>query len=97
MGITADMLDRVDALHKSGVDIICLDSAHGHTRGVIEMLKKVKKNFKDLPVIAGNVGTGIGAKALADAGADAIKVGIGQAQFVQRELLQAQVFHRLLQ
>lgn len=77
VGITADMLDRVDALHKSGVDIICLDSAHGHTRGVIEMLKKVKKNFKDLPVIAGNVGTGIGAKALADAGADAIKVGIG--------------------
>lgn len=77
VGITSDTLQRVDALHKSGVDAICLDSAHGHTRGVMEMLKKIKKNYKDLQVIAGNVGTGQGAKALADAGADAIKVGIG--------------------
>ncbi|MEX0636290.1 MAG: IMP dehydrogenase, partial [Ferruginibacter sp.] len=59
------------------VDVICLDSAHGHTKGVIEMLKNVKKSFKGLDVIAGNVGTGAGAKALAEAGADAIKVGIG--------------------
>lgn len=77
VGITSDTLDRVDALHKAGVDIICLDSAHGHTKGVIDMLKSVKKSFKDLQVIAGNVGTGEGAKALADAGADAVKVGIG--------------------
>lgn len=77
VGITSDTLDRVDALHKAGVDIICLDSAHGHTKGVIDTLKNVKKSFKGLQVIAGNVGTGAGAKALADAGADAVKVGIG--------------------
>ncbi|MEX1203174.1 MAG: IMP dehydrogenase, partial [Ferruginibacter sp.] len=77
VGITSDTMIRVDALHKAGVDVICLDSAHGHTKGVIEMLKNVKKSFKGLDVIAGNVGTGAGAKALAEAGADAIKVGIG--------------------
>jgi len=77
VGITSDTMDRVDALHKASVDVVCLDSAHGHTKGVIETLKKVKKSFKGLQVIAGNVGTGVGAKALADAGADAVKVGIG--------------------
>jgi IMP dehydrogenase len=77
VGITSDILERVDALYHVGVDVICLDSAHGHTKGVIDALKKIKKSYKSLAVIAGNVGTGIGAKALADAGADAIKVGIG--------------------
>jgi IMP dehydrogenase len=77
VGITTDILDRVAALHHVGVDAICLDSAHGHTKGVIESLKKIKKSFKTLSVIAGNVGTGAGALALANAGADAIKVGIG--------------------
>ena len=77
VGITSDILDRVAALHHVGVDAICLDSAHGHTKGVIESLKKIKKSFKTLSVIAGNVGTGTGALALANAGADAIKVGIG--------------------
>ena len=77
VGITSDTLQRVDALQKAGVDIICLDSAHGHTKGVIDMLKAVKKSFKNVQVIAGNVGTAVGAKALADAGADAVKVGIG--------------------
>lgn len=77
VGITSDTLDRVDALQKAGVDIICLDSAHGHTKGVIDTLKKVKKSFKGLQVIAGNVGTGKGALALVEAGADAVKVGIG--------------------
>jgi IMP dehydrogenase len=77
VGITRDMLDRVDALQKVGVDIIGLDSAHGHSKGVISALKDVKKNFKNLNVIAGNVGTAEGAKALAEAGADAVKVGIG--------------------
>lgn len=77
IGITSDLLDRVHALEQAGVDIICLDSAHGHTKGVIDALKKVKKTFKGMEVIAGNVGTGAGAKALADAGADAVKVGIG--------------------
>ncbi len=77
VGITSDILDRVAALHHVGVDAICLDSAHGHTKGVIDALKKIKKSFKNLSVIAGNVGTGAGALALANAGADAIKVGIG--------------------
>ncbi len=77
VGITRDLLDRVAALQQVGVDVIALDSAHGHSRGVIEALKSVKKNFKKVEVIAGNVGTAAGAKALAAAGADAVKVGIG--------------------
>jgi IMP dehydrogenase len=77
VGITKDVLDRVDALQNVGVDVIALDSAHGHSKGVISALKEIKKNFKKINVIAGNVGTGEGAKALADAGADAVKVGIG--------------------
>ncbi|MBN8834060.1 MAG: IMP dehydrogenase [Niastella sp. SCN 39-18] len=77
VGITNDIMARVEALHKAGVDVICLDSAHGHTRGVIDKLKAIKKQFKKVQVIAGNVATGEGAKALANAGADAVKVGIG--------------------
>ncbi|MDE3247246.1 MAG: IMP dehydrogenase [Bacteroidota bacterium] len=77
LGITGDMLDRASALQQIGVDVVCLDSAHGHHRGVIDALKRVKKNFKQLQVIAGNVGTAAGAKALAAAGADAVKIGIG--------------------
>jgi len=77
LGITSDMLDRAAALQQIGVDVVCLDSAHGHTKGVIEALKSVKKSFPKLEVLAGNVGTGAGAKALAEAGADGVKVGIG--------------------
>jgi len=77
VGITKDIYDRVAALENVGVDVVCLDSAHGHTKGVIAALKKIKNNFKELQVIAGNIGTATGAKALADAGADAVKVGIG--------------------
>ncbi len=77
VGITKDILDRVSALQTVGADVIALDSAHGHSKGVIASLKEIKKNFKNINVIAGNVGTAAGAKALADAGADAIKVGIG--------------------
>ena len=86
VGITKDIADRVAALQQVGVDIICLDSAHGHTKGVITALKKIKKDFKNIQVIAGNVATAAGARALADAGADAVKVGIGPAQFVPPEL-----------
>ena len=77
LGITKDILDRAAALQSVGVDIVSLDSAHGHSKGVIEALKLLKKNFKNLPVIAGNVATAQGALALANAGADAVKVGIG--------------------
>jgi IMP dehydrogenase len=77
LGITKDILDRAAALQAVGVDIVSLDSAHGHSKGVIEALKLLKKNFKNLPVIAGNIATSQGALALANAGADAVKVGIG--------------------
>ncbi len=77
IGITKDISERIYALQQVGVDIICLDSAHGHTKGVIDALKKAKKDFKNLKVIAGNIATSGGAKALSDAGADAVKVGIG--------------------
>ncbi|MDB4347383.1 IMP dehydrogenase [Bacteroidia bacterium] len=77
VGVTADTLDRVKALVDAGVDVITLDTAHGHSKGVIDELKKVKKAFKGLEVIVGNVATGPAAKALAKAGADAIKVGVG--------------------
>lgn len=77
IGVTKDILDRVAALESVGVDLVCLDSAHGHSAGIIESLKSVKKNFKNINVIAGNIATAAGAEALADAGADAVKVGIG--------------------
>lgn len=77
VGITKDALQRIEALANAGVDVVCLDSAHGHTKGVIDTLKLARKQFKNLAIIAGNVATKEGALALADAGADAIKVGIG--------------------
>jgi IMP dehydrogenase len=77
LGITKDLLDRAAALVNVGVDIVALDSSHGHSKGVITALKQLKKTFRNLPVIAGNVATAEGAKALADAGADAVKIGIG--------------------
>ena len=77
LGITRDLIDRAAALQHNGVDVVCLDSAHGHTKGVIDSLKLLKKNFKHLNIIAGNVATADGALALAEAGADCVKVGIG--------------------
>lgn len=77
VGITFDTMQRVEALVKAGVDVIAIDTAHGHSKGVIDKLKEVKSVYPDLQVIVGNVATGDGAKALADAGADAVKVGIG--------------------
>ncbi|GAA4315123.1 IMP dehydrogenase [Mucilaginibacter gynuensis] len=77
VGVTPDTMDRVDALVKAGVDVIAIDTAHGHSKGVIDKLKEVKAKYPDLQVIAGNIATGDAAKALAEAGADAVKVGIG--------------------
>jgi len=77
LGITRDLMDRASALQQVGVDVVTLDSAHGHTLGVISALRQLRKNFKKLNIIAGNVATAAGAKALADAGADCVKVGIG--------------------
>ncbi len=76
VGVTSDTMKRIDALAQNGVDVIAIDTAHGHSKGVIEMLKQVKRNFK-VDVITGNVATRAAAKALADAGADAVKVGVG--------------------
>ena len=77
VGVTPDVIDRISALVNAGVDVISIDTAHGHTKGVIEGLKTVKKNFRDLEVVVGNIATREAAKALADAGADAVKVGVG--------------------
>lgn len=77
VGITHDMLERVDALVKVAVDVIVIDTAHGHSKGVIEAVARVKKTYPDLQIIAGNVATGDGALALAKAGADGVKVGVG--------------------
>ena len=77
VGVTPDTMDRVSALVKAGVDVITIDTAHGHSKGVIEKLKEVKSKYPDLQVVVGNIATGDAALALADAGADAVKVGIG--------------------
>ncbi|MCK5704057.1 MAG: IMP dehydrogenase, partial [Cyclobacteriaceae bacterium] len=77
VGVTKDINDRISALVESGVDVISIDTAHGHSKGVIESLKSVKKAFPDLDVIVGNIATYEAAIALADAGADAVKVGVG--------------------
>lgn len=77
VGVTADVAERAAALVKAGVDAIVIDTAHGHTKGVVEALKKVKSNFPKLDVVVGNIATGDAAKYLVEAGADAVKVGIG--------------------
>lgn len=77
VGITANMMERVDALVKAKVDVIVVDSAHGHSKNIIEAVQRIKAAFPELQIIAGNIATGAAAKALIEAGADAVKVGIG--------------------
>ena len=77
VGVTYDTLERVTALVNVGVDVICVDTAHGHSRGVLESVAQIKKMFPELQVVGGNVATGEGAKALARAGVDGVKVGVG--------------------
>lgn len=77
VGVTNDTVERVEALVNAGVDAIVIDTAHGHTKGVVVKLKEVKKRFKDIDVIVGNVATAEAATYLVNAGADAVKVGIG--------------------
>lgn len=77
VGVTADVMDRISALVEVGVDAVIIDTAHGHSKGVLDTLKKVKAQFADLDIVVGNIATKEAALALADAGADAIKVGIG--------------------
>jgi IMP dehydrogenase len=77
VGVTKDLMDRVDALVKAQVDVITIDTAHGHSRGVIEAVRTVKTKYPELQIIAGNVATAAATKELIEAGADCIKVGIG--------------------
>lgn len=77
IGATPDVLERVAELVKAQVDVLALDSAHGHNSNVVETVRKVKKAYPDVQLIAGNIATAEAAKALIDAGADCIKVGIG--------------------
>lgn len=77
VGVSADIIERVTALEEAGVDAVVIDTAHGHSLAVLESLKKVKAKFPDLDVVVGNVATAAAAKALVDAGADGVKVGIG--------------------
>ncbi|MGB3592295.1 MAG: IMP dehydrogenase [Nonlabens sp.] len=77
IGVTGDAVDRAGALVEAGVDAVVIDTAHGHTKGVVDVLKEVKSCYPELEVVVGNVATAAAAKYLADAGADAVKVGIG--------------------
>lgn len=77
VGVTADMFQRIEALQYVGVDVVCIDTAHGHSRGVLTAIKKAKQTFKHLDIIGGNVATKEGAQALIDAGVDGVKVGVG--------------------
>jgi len=77
VGVSADMYDRVAALIEVGVDFICVDTAHGHSKGVLNTVKELKQKYPDLQVVGGNVATGAGAKALVDVGVNAVKVGVG--------------------
>jgi len=77
VGTTPDTLDRVAALTEAGVDLVVVDTAHGHSRGVLDTVKRIKAKWADSQVIAGNIATAEAAQALVDAGADAVKVGIG--------------------
>ncbi|APU58544.1 nitronate monooxygenase family protein [Clostridium botulinum] len=77
VGVTKDMMERVDALVKAQVDIITVDTAHGHSKGVIEGVKKIKEKYPDIQIIAGNVATAEATRDLINAGADCIKIGIG--------------------
>jgi len=77
VGVTPDIIDRIAALIKAGVDVVSIDTAHGHSKGVIDAAKNVKKQFPDLELIVGNIATKEAAEALMEAGADGIKVGVG--------------------
>ena len=77
VGVSGDYMERLEALQAVGVDVVCVDTAHGHSKYVIDTVKAIKSKFKSLDIIAGNIATGAAAKALIEAGVDAVKVGIG--------------------
>ena len=77
IGVTADVLDRVAALVEAGADVLCLDSAHGHSKNILECVMRIKSLYPDVQLVAGNVATAEGTRALIEAGADCVKIGIG--------------------
>lgn len=77
VGVSRDLFERVEALVSVGVDVICIDTAHGHSRGVLDAIQSVRKKYSDLQIIGGNVATAEGARALVEAGVNAVKVGVG--------------------
>ena len=77
IGVTPDVLDRVAALVEAGADVLCLDSAHGHSRNILECVMRIKSLYPDVQLVAGNVATAEGTRALIEAGADCVKIGIG--------------------
>lgn len=88
VGVGADTMDRVKALVEAGVDIIAVDSAHGHSEGVLEKIREIRAAYPELDIVGGNIVTAEAAKALIEAGANVLKVGVGQDLSVQQELLQ---------
>ncbi len=77
VGVSRDTFDRIEALCAVGVDVVCVDTAHGHSKGVLDTIRQIKQHYPDLEVVGGNIATGAGARALVDAGVDAVKVGVG--------------------
>ena len=96
IGITANVLERTEALVNAKVDVVVLDSAHGHSANVINCVKMIKEKFPDLQVIAGNVATGEATRALIEAGVDAVKVGIGPGSICTTRVVAVSVFRRSL-
>ena len=87
VGITANMMERIDALVNAHVDVIVVDSAHGHSANIIKAVRQIKEKYPDLQIIAGNVATGAATKALIEAGADAVKVGIGPGSICTKRVV----------
>jgi IMP dehydrogenase len=87
VGVGADLEQRVDLLFKEGVDVIVVDTAHGHSVGVIQAIQRIRANWKDLPIIAGNVVTPEGVEALIKAGADAVKIGVGSGSICTTRII----------
>jgi IMP dehydrogenase len=77
LGVTSDLRERVEALMAVSVDVVCVDTAHGHSKGVLDAIKSLRKQYSDLQIVGGNVATAAGARALVDAGVNAVKVGVG--------------------
>lgn len=77
LGVNPTIIQRLEALIEAGVDVVCIDTAHGHSKGVLDMIKTVRKQFSGIDIVAGNIATEAAAKALIDAGVDAVKVGVG--------------------